>query len=176
MNKKILFPIIVITLILFIYIGYSVYSLRSLSVSSIDLNQIGVNTDMQLELDGTIKVYNPSLMDAEITGINYIVILDSTNETIFQGTIEGNNVPKKDFISFEFQGTSDWVPTPELASSMISAKDINITISADVNAKLLFVFDVSSTLQTKVDIAPYIQPLIKQQIQNVLSSLSSLIG
>ncbi len=174
MNKKIQIPIIALVVLIITFFAYSAYALNSVQVQDFNLNNIGTNKQMDFVIEGDVVVHNPSLLTAKITSINYTVVLEKTDEIIFQGDIDGKDIPAGETVNLEFESVSDWVPSATTASGMLKSEKIYIVIIADVNAKLIF-FDVSSQMQTKMDIAPMVKPLIQQQIQNVLSTLGGLL-
>lgn len=168
-NDKIKIGIaIALVAIIIAFVIFNIFSLRSVEATSFRITQVGITENADILFEGVIGVENPSLIDARITGMEYEIILDATDELLAAGQITGAVVPAGGSAEFEFSNAIEWIPDPMTALGLMSEEHVYVTIQGTVNAKLLWIFPVSSDFTAKADIARYLKNVIQEQVQNLM--------
>ncbi len=174
MEKKYIIGI-AFAILLIILIVFNIFSLKSVKPTSFQITNVGIDENRNILFEGIIGVENPSLLNAHITEIEYEIILEKTNETIAQGTIEGQTIPRKTTTNFLFSQPLDWMPDTKTGIELMNQEKIYIIIQGKAHAKLLWVFPVSSSFDAKIDVGTYVRNVIQQQVDSMMGALGALL-
>lgn len=140
-------------MIIFLIIGgLYVYSLSKIEIRSVNFKLQDINSS-EFTLGGNIEVYNGGIIPIGIDRITNDVILEADGSQLARGDIQGTMISPGSTISYPIFAKITWVPSEELARSLIIRENIYARVSGKVD-KVPF--------QTRVDIAQYLKQFIEE--------------
>lgn len=167
-EKRLLFPIFIVALILLAVIGYAgyyFYSFTQLQVTDVSVTKL---TDLSIKgfsFSGHIEVYNPNLISVSIKRIEYGVVFEPTSQLLSSGILEGRKLPSKQAVRVPFHENISWAPALSLILQLVTSKEpVNIVFSGNVyvteKIKIPFIY--------KMDVREYLVQYVESQKQETV--------
>lgn len=166
--KKII-PIIFILIIA--YLGIYAYSLSKVEIKSVEFDEITKVNSSGFTLDGYAELYNGGIMPVKIDHIEYQIVLESTEEVLSKGVIEGQTVKPKESIKFDALADISWIPAKDAALELIRPGETNATVSGDAYVSVLGFIETRVPFEETVDLEPFLKEAIEKKMDEMIKDI-----
>jgi len=163
MNKKIGVAVLLVLLIIGVVIGYYVKAYSSITVSDAKLQKLSGFSKQGFNVNGKVFIDNPSLVDVSFERIEYNIYLESNNESITTGIVNGDVIDARSVKAVEIEKTINWKPSAELAKELLVKKETFVRVDGIVYLKFWFK-DVELEFSKSVNITDYVRLFIIEKV------------
>jgi hypothetical protein len=179
-KKKWIIPVVIVVVILLAvagYYGYYFYALSQLQVTDVHLKKFTEFSLKGFSFDGSIELYNPSLISVTVEKIDYQVIFEPTQQVLSVDSIPEKVVPARNSARIPFNKSIRWAPALSLILELATSdKPVNVMLVGDVKVTesihLPFVY--------KIDVREYLKQYAEQyyesQKQSVVERIEEKYG
>ncbi len=147
-----------------------VYTLSKIELKSVNINSLQDISLSGFTLGGNIMLYNGGIMPVGINHISYEVQLEKYGTVLTEGYIQGEVISPGQTVSFPFSNKINWVPTAELAFSLIMPGETYATVSGTIYIADLKIIDFKVPFQARINLGEYIKQFAVQKISQAVDT------
>ena len=157
-------------MILILLVGLYIYSLSKVEIQKISVTALQEISLSGFTLAGDVMLYNGGILPVGVDYIEYEVILEKSNNQLAIGRIDGKIIPPKQTIDFSISNKINWVPTLEVALSLITPAKTQAVIKGKIHLNII---DFKIPFETKVDLEPYIKQFVKKKFDETVDKIKA---
>lgn len=174
-NSKVwIFGILVLLFLLGSLGAYYFHTLKSVRLESMDVNEVQItDDDSGIVLKGVIRIFNPSALPLQISGVTYDIILD--NSIIGSGTINPTRIPKNKMATMPFVQSIEVISTINEMIALVGKDTIPITIKGEVSMSFIGII-IKVPFREQRDIKPLLEAKLNAIIVRQKEAAVAIVG
>ncbi len=156
--------------------------LTNVSVQNFQITGLsGVSTE-GFNLTGDLIIQNPALLSVPVKGVDYIIELNQTGETISTGNLPSFKLESTQVNKVPFEHHTRWVPTASMAVQLLLKDHVYANVKGNVSVNAYFTtyklsfkktFDIKQYIRKQAGSVPNTPVKGEEKIENTTSNNSN---